>query len=105
MAVEIVKDEQFKEMLQKNDKVVVKYFADWCGSCKLFSPKFKRLSDDQRFLDVKFLDVNAEQNLEARKMASVNNLPYFAVFKNGQLIDGSATSKEEVVLELLEKLN
>lgn len=87
-----------------HDKVVVKYYADWCGSCKLFSPKFKRLSDDERFQGVVFLDVNAEQNPEARKMAGVDNLPFFATFKGGQLLEAKSTSKEEVLLEMLAKL-
>ncbi len=105
MSVEIVTDAQFKQVLENNDKVVVKYFAGWCGNCKLFSPKYKRLSDDARFAEIKFIDVNAEENQEARKLAGVKNLPYFAVFKSGELVEGSATSKEEAVVELLEKLN
>lgn len=85
-------------------KVVVKYFADWCGSCKLFSPKFKRLSDDERFKDIVFIDVNAEQNPEARKAAGVSTLPFFATFKNGHLIEGVSTTKEDVFVQMLEKL-
>jgi thioredoxin 1 len=48
--------------------------------------------------------VNAEENLEARKAAGVDNLPYFAVFKNGKLVNGAATSLEPKVVELLESL-
>jgi len=97
--------QNFKEEIEKNSKTVVKYYADWCGSCKLISPKFKRLSDDDRFSEVNFLEVNAEQNEEARKAAGVDNLPFFAVFKDGKLLEGTATSKEEGILKLLEKLN
>lgn len=104
MAVEVVTDQDFNEILQSSEKVVVKYYADWCGSCRLFAPKFKRLSNDERFSGVRFLDVNAEQNEEARKKAGVSNLPFFAVFKNGELIDSIASSKEESVVELLEKI-
>lgn len=96
-------DSSFKADISK-PKVVVKYYADWCGSCKLFSPKFKRLSDDDRFKEVVFLDVNAEQNPEARKIAGVSTLPYFAVFKDGILLDAKSTSKEEVLLDMLSKL-
>lgn len=105
MAVEVLTDENFKEEINKGDKTVVKYFAGWCGSCRLFSPKFKRLSNDERFSDVKFIDVDAEKNPDARKIAGVTNLPFFAVFKNGELVDTVASSKEEAVVELLEKLN
>lgn len=96
-------DTSFKSDISK-PKVVVKYYADWCGSCKLFSPKFKRLSEDERFKDVVFLDVNAEQNPEARKMAGVSTLPYFAVFKDGILLDAKSTAKEDVLIEMLSKL-
>lgn len=104
MSVALVTDENFKEHLSLRDKVVVKYYADWCGSCRLFAPKFRRLSNDERFADVAFLDVNAEENPEARKMAGVSNLPYFAVFKNGELVEAVASSKEAAVVELIEKL-
>ncbi len=105
MAVEVATDINFPDLLENNDKVIVKYYADWCGSCRLFNPKYKRLSEDNRFEGIAFLDVNAEKNPEARKAAGVSNLPYFAVFKNGALIDAVASSKEDAVVELIEKLN
>lgn len=105
MAVKVLTDQEFQPALSENDKVIVKYFADWCGSCKLFAPKYRRLSDDERFADVAFLDVNAELNPEARQRANVDNLPFFAVFKNGELIEGMATVKEENVINMLEKLS
>lgn len=104
MAVELVTDQEFKTKLEEKDKVVVKYYADWCGSCRLFKPKFRRLSEDEKYKDIAFLDVNAEENQEARKLAGVTNLPFFAVFKSGQLVEGVASNKEEAVVELIEKL-
>lgn len=104
MAVTVSDDSNFEELLKSNDKVVVKYYADWCGSCRLFAPKFKRISKDERFSDVAFLDVNAENNPEARKLGKVNNLPTFAIFKDGELVDTVCSSKEEAVVELIEKL-
>ncbi len=90
-------------MLQNNERVVVKFFADWCGNCRLFSPKFKRMADNEEFAGVAFIDVNAETSPEARKLAGVSNLPFFAVFKNGELVEGAATSKEEYVQEMIRK--
>jgi thiol-disulfide isomerase/thioredoxin len=97
-------DQDFQTFLKDNAKVVVKYYADWCGGCRLFKPKFRRLSEEVRFSEVKFLDINAEESPEARKMANVNNLPFFAVFKDGKFIEGFSTNKEEAVIELIEKL-
>ncbi len=98
-------DSEFKSMLSSNDKILVKYFADWCGACKLIAPKVKRLADDERYEGITFADINAEQNEDARKMAGVDNLPFFAIFKNGEFVEGSATSKIDKVEELLAKLN
>ncbi|MFN8310788.1 MAG: thioredoxin family protein [Chitinophagales bacterium] len=104
MAVHSWNDEAFNNQLAKHSKVVVKYYADWCGSCKLFAPKFKRLSNDERFAHITFVEVDAENNPEARKAAQVDNLPFIATFLNGQLVKGEATSKEEVLVNLLETL-
>lgn len=104
MAVTVSDDSNFEELLKSNEKVVVKYYADWCGSCRLFAPKFKRISKDERFNEVTFLDVNAEDSPEARKLGKVNNLPTFAIFKDGELVETLCSSKEEAVVELIEKL-
>jgi thioredoxin-like negative regulator of GroEL len=50
------------------------------------------------------MEVNAEENPEARKLAGVNNLPFVATFKGGKLLEAHATGKEEAVVEMLEKL-
>lgn len=105
MAVLNVTDTEFKEKVEATEKVVVKYYADWCGSCKLFAPKFKRISNEEQFKNILFLEVNAEENEEARRAAGVDNLPFLAVFKNGTLLEGSASSKEEYLLDMLQKLN
>lgn len=104
MAVEQITDAEFAQKLNEQEKVVVKYYADWCGSCRLFTPKYKRLSNDDRFAGISFLDVNAEKNPEARKAAGVSSLPFFAIFKNGEFVEGIASSKEESVVDLITKL-
>ncbi|MGV3541426.1 MAG: thioredoxin family protein [Rufibacter sp.] len=103
MAIIQATDQDFQDILQDNERVVVKYFADWCGNCRLFSPKFKRMADNEEFAGVTFVDVNVENSPEARKLAGVSNLPFFAVFKNGELVEGAATSKEEYVQEMIRK--
>lgn len=103
--VTIVNDQDFESTIQSHPKVVVKYFANWCGTCKLFSPKYKKISEREEFNDVLFLDINAEENPNARKLAGVSNLPFFATFKDGQLQRAEATAKEEGVLSMIEDLS
>jgi len=105
MAVIVANDQNFQQQLADNEKVVVKYFAGWCGSCRLFAPKFKRLSGEERFQEITFLDVNTEISPEARKAGKVRNLPTFAIFHKGQLVETLATNKEDQVVSMIEKLN
>ncbi|GGH75335.1 MAG: thioredoxin [Bacteroidetes bacterium] len=98
-----VDDTTFESKINEGGIVAVKYYADWCGSCKLFAPKFRRISDEDEMSDVTFLDVNAEVSEKARKLAGVDNLPFLAVFKDGELVEGSATSKEEYLRKMIEK--
>lgn len=102
--VNVATDADFKKKLEEHPNVIVKYYADWCGSCKLFAPKFKRLSSDERFTGVEFLEVDAENNPETRKAGGVDNLPFIATFKDGKLVEGHATTKEEWVVGMIEKL-
>lgn len=102
--VSISTDSDFSQLIQQHEKVVVKYFANWCGTCRLFSPKYKKISEKEEFNGVLFLDVNAEENPESRKLANVTNLPYFAVFKNGQLVSADTTAKEEGVEKLIRQI-
>lgn len=102
MAVQIATDSDFEQLLKDHPRVVVKYYADWCGACKMFAPKYKRISGEEGLEDVLFLDVNAEHNETARKAAGVSNLPFLAAFKNGQLVEGAAASKEEYLRKLID---
>jgi thiol-disulfide isomerase/thioredoxin len=105
MAVIAVHDEQFQQHIESGRPIIVKYYADWCGSCKLFAPKFTRLSNDERFQSVEFLEVNAEISPVARQSAGVDNLPFFAIFKDGSLVEGTATAKEDTVVAMLQKVS
>ncbi len=104
MAVEVLNDENFGSTLKNSNKSVVKYMAGWCGSCRLFAPKFKRMSEDAQFENINFYDVDAEKSPEARKVAGVTTLPFFAIFEGDKLVDSVSSAKEEKVVELLEKL-
>ena len=102
MAVTIATDADFDTLLKDHSRVVEKFHADWCGACKMFAPKYKRVSNEEAHSDVLFLDVNAEHNEGARKAAGVSNLPFLASFKDGALVEGSAASKEEYLRKLID---
>jgi thiol-disulfide isomerase/thioredoxin len=103
MSVHAITDQTLAQELKAHDKVVVKYFADWCGSCKLIAPKFAKASEKPEYQGIAFVEVNAEENPEARALAGVNNLPFFATFKNGQKVGGDSLGRIEAVEELIQE--
>ncbi|HLT65692.1 MAG TPA: thioredoxin family protein [Flavobacterium sp.] len=101
MLVELDQD-NLQEVISQNPKVAVQFSASWCGNCRIMKPKFKKMSTEKE--DIQFVIVDAEKFPESRKLANVSNLPTFAVFENGNLVDQTQTNKAEVLAELLNKL-
>jgi thioredoxin 1 len=90
------------EVINPGTKVMVQFSAGWCGNCRIMKPKFKRLAGEHE--DITFVVIDAEKNPESRKLANVSNLPTFAAFQNGTLLDQTQTNKVEVLNELVQKL-
>ena len=101
MLIEL-KEDNLGELLQEHKNVVVQYSAGWCGNCRLMKPKFKRLSSENE--ETTFIIVDAEKQPESRKLASVKNLPTFAAFKNGALLNQVQTTKEDQLKILINEI-
>jgi thiol-disulfide isomerase/thioredoxin len=101
MVTELVKD-NLNEIISNNETVIVQYSASWCGNCRIMKPKFKKLASENE--TVEFLIVDAEKYPESRKMATVDNLPTFATFKNGIFINQVQTNKFDLLKELVDEV-
>jgi thiol-disulfide isomerase/thioredoxin len=97
-----IEQDNLVEVVASNDVVVVQYAATWCGNCRIMKPKFKMLASQNE--NIPFLIVDAEKFPESRKLAKVDNLPTFATFKNGVLVNQSQTTKLEVLTELVNEV-
>jgi thiol-disulfide isomerase/thioredoxin len=98
MLMELEAD-NLQEIVNANNTVMVLYAAGWCGNCRLMKPKFKRLATENE--GTTFVIVDAEKFPESRKLAAVNNLPTFAGFKKGALVNQVQTNKEEQLKTLI----
>lgn len=97
-----IENDNLAEIVASNNVVVVQYAASWCGNCRIMKPKFKMLASQNE--NIPFLIVDAEKFPESRKLAKVDNLPTFATFKNGVLVNQSQTTKLEVLTELVNEV-
>jgi len=67
------------------------------------TPKFKKLSAENENLT--FVLVDAEKSPESRKLANVSNLPTFATFVNGKLVNETQTNKSEILTDLVMEIS
>lgn len=91
-----------QNVVRDNSKVMVQYSASWCGNCRIMKPKFKRMSTEND--DITFVVINAEKNPESRKLADVSNLPTFAAFVDGKLVNQVQTNKADVLADLVSEI-
>ena len=101
MYTELTED-TLQQIVAEQDQVVVQYGASWCGNCRIMKPKFKMMASQNEA--VPFVMVDAEKFPESRKLAKVDNLPTFATFKNGVLVNQTQTNKAEVLAELVNEV-
>jgi len=100
MAATDLDDSNFTESLADADMAVVDFHAGWCGPCIMFKPKFKRISGD--YPHVSFFMVDGEKAPEARATVQIDNLPYFAVYRNGEFVEGLNTASEAKFREFVD---
>ncbi len=62
----------------------------------------KSLKEAEAMSEVKFIDVDVEEHLDVKQAFKINDLPYFAGFKDGKLLEEFATAKKDKVSELAE---
>ena len=98
--VEIV-DENFDQVIEGEEYILVDFYADWCGPCKRFLPIFAEVSNEYEG-EVVFAKINIEQGKNTRDNFNVRIIPTLILFKNGKELarrQGSCTA--DVLREFL----
>ncbi len=100
--VQELNQDNLQEIIDNNNTVVVQYSATWCGNCRIMKPKIKKLASELE--DIAFVIADAEKFPESRKLATVDNLPTFATFKNGTFVNQTQTNKFDVLKDLVNEV-
>jgi len=96
MATFIVTDKNIQEILEKYPIVILDFWADWCGPCKVFSPIFERVSD--KFPDLFFGKINTETQQLLCQDFEIRSIPTLAILKERELIFFESGSIPEYAL-------
>ena len=93
-----VNDNNFEEeVLKSNIPVLVDFYADWCGPCKMLSPTVDEVAAEND--DIKVVKVNVDESQEVAIKYQVMSIPTLVVIKNGNEVNRSVgvIDKEEIL--------
>ena len=74
------------EVLKSNLPVIVDFWAEWCGPCKMLTPILEELSNEMKN-EINVVKVNLDENQDLAMKYSIRSIPSLLLFKEGNLID------------------
>ena len=80
-----VRDEsEFNKLLKTEDNLIIDFYANWCGPCKVLSEAFDDISAEKIFDDVTVAKLNVDNHPEVAKSYNVMSLPTMVFTKNNE---------------------
>lgn len=99
MATHKTTDANFKsDVLDSNVPVVVDFWAEWCGPCRMIGPALEELSDEYQG-KVKIVKVNVDENQNTPAMMGVRGIPSLFIFKNGKAVSSKVGAAPKAALK------
>ena len=81
--IKINKENFSSEVLNSNKPVLLDFYADWCGPCRMVGPIVSEIANERS--DVKVGKINVDEQPELAAQFQVMSIPMLAVIKNGKL--------------------
>lgn len=100
MTIEVTAQNFDEEVLNYKGKVLVDFWAEWCGPCMMLGPVIEEVSEEVD--DVKFCKVNCDEARDLALQFGIMTIPNLIVFENGEQVNQSiGYIEKEDVLELI----
>lgn len=75
--------ENLNQILKDNEKVLIDFYADWCGPCRMLSPIVEEIKNERT--DVKVIKINVDENPQLAGAYGVRSIPTLVYIKDGKL--------------------
>jgi thioredoxin 1 len=89
--------ENFQTTIMENDMVVIDFWAEWCGPCKMFGPTYEKVSENHE--GVVFAKCNTENQQDIAGQFGIQSIPTLAIMRDEILIFSQSGAIPESALE------
>lgn len=101
MSLQIINKENFDKIINSNVPVLIDFYADWCGPCRMVGPIVEEIANERD--DVIIGKVNVDNDPELAEQFNVFNIPTLVVLKNGEEVNRIMGARPKAqILSLLE---
>lgn len=103
MSIVKLNNENFdEEVIKSNKTVIVDFYADWCGPCKMMSPILEDIAQEVGD-KVKICKINVDENRDLALNYDIMSIPTLIIFKNGNIIEKmiGLRDKQEILNSIL----
>ena len=84
MSILKITEDNFKEEVLNSEKtVLIDFYADWCGPCKMQSPIIDKIAEERQ--DIKVGKINVDENSNLASEYGIMSIPTLVVIKNGEI--------------------
>lgn len=99
-ALNITKQNFEKEVLHSDKKVLIDFWAAWCGPCRRVSPVIEEIAEERP--DIKVCKVNVDEQQELAAQFQIMSIPALVVMEQGQIVNQSVGARPKAqILSLL----
>ncbi len=99
MVVKLTQDTYENEVMKAEGTVLVDFYADWCGPCKMQGPIVEQLSEERT--DVKFCKLNIDEAMPIAMSLGITSIPTIMVVKDGEITYKQAGLMQKAQLNAL----
>ncbi|WP_299124668.1 thioredoxin [uncultured Winogradskyella sp.] len=89
---------KFSELINQDKPVLVDFFADWCGPCKMLSPILKQVKESMGE-GISIIKIDVDKNQALASKYQVRGVPTMLLFKNGKQVwrQSGVLQKEDII--------
>ena len=91
--MENVTTERFKELQLEGKKIMVDFFAEWCGPCKQLIPRLEKI--EKEYPNISFIKINVDDNMDAALDLGIRSVPTVIVYDGEKLVNRSQGAQPE----------